>query len=352
MPRVNNRTDVLILQHRREREHPFNTARIVDMALDRCRLMVDHNDALARRLGDITLAPDAALLYPTDEAPLLMELAPELRPSQLVVLDGTWHHTKTLMRDIPRLQQLRQVRLAPPKPGNYRIRREPNDHALSTLEAVIAALAENEPDTLGLSEQLSALMQAFNGMVDQQLQCPKSNWRANQRRTPGAANVPRLLLGDQSDVVVAYGEQQQGDYRSDAPPPPKGEPPRPVYWVAQRMVSGETFEMVIDNDCLHDAYFADRLQLSPSQIGSAVTLDQFRSHWQNFLHPTDTIVVPGPGTAKLLSANQLCDNTCLILKSINAPESPEIESTDPINPTRAAARLANAIAKTIRYGKS
>ncbi len=46
IPRIENRTDVLILQHVGERFHPFNTARIVQKALRHCRLIADHNQRL------------------------------------------------------------------------------------------------------------------------------------------------------------------------------------------------------------------------------------------------------------------------------------------------------------------
>ncbi len=150
IPSINNRTPLLILQHRRERFHRFNTARIVHRALDRCRLMVGHNVELAERLESMPLHDDVGLLYPGDHSRLLSGLEPDECPKQLVVLDGTWHHVKTLMRDVPRLRTLPQYRLAPAEPGRYRIRREPNDYSLSTLEATVAALKSMEPETVGV----------------------------------------------------------------------------------------------------------------------------------------------------------------------------------------------------------
>ncbi|TWU51796.1 tRNA-uridine aminocarboxypropyltransferase [Rubripirellula reticaptiva] len=347
VPSVDNQTNVLILQHRREREHPFNTARIVNMALKRCRLIVNHTPELARQFAETKLDANTVVLYPGDDVPLIGDFDLADRPTQLVVLDGTWHHTKTLMRDVPGLSSLPRVRLAPPQPGQYRIRREPNDHALSTLEAVVAALQQNEPESATVREQLDQLMATFHAMVDQQLKCPKSNWRANTRRTVGAPNTPRALLGSQENIVVVYGEQEQGDYRSTDDQPRPKHPAKPVYWMAQRMSSGETFEMAIENDCLNDSYFANRLQLSASQIQSAVSADEFRKQWQLFLRPSDILVVHHAGLAKLISVNKLCDHTCLILKAINAPDPESSTSVAPINETRAAERLANAIRLTL-----
>ncbi len=207
IPRVNNRTGVVILQHRRERFHPFNTARIVHLALRNCELLVDHNQRLASQFDSMPLSENAGLLFPSDTAPILTELPEVDRPDQLVILDGTWHHAKTLMRDIPRLRTLPKYQLAPSSPGRYRIRREPNEHALSTIEATVAALQALEPETNGLDQ----LLQVFEGMIDTQIgQSDNDSWRRNRRRRRGGANVPRVLCGDLSNVVVAYGEQERG----------------------------------------------------------------------------------------------------------------------------------------------
>src|SRR5438105_2867660 len=103
IPTIDNQTDVLILQHRRERFHPFNTARIVHKALRKSQLLADYTSNLTKRLR---LKPRAGLLYPGPTALLISELTSEQRPEQLVVLDGTWHQAKTLVREIPALQSL------------------------------------------------------------------------------------------------------------------------------------------------------------------------------------------------------------------------------------------------------
>jgi DTW domain-containing protein YfiP len=162
IPRIENRTDVLILQHRRERFHRFNTARIVHRALRHSQLLIDRVPGIARRLE---LKPGAGLLYPSPAARLISEVPPEERPRQLVIVDGTWHQAKTLVRDIPALQRLPQYRLDPAAPSRFRIRREPHASALSTVEATVAALRVLEPETAGLD----GLLAAFEAMVEAQL---------------------------------------------------------------------------------------------------------------------------------------------------------------------------------------
>ena len=135
-------------------------------SLRRCRLIVDRNQRLAARR--LPLQPSSGLLYPGANAPLLTELPVDQRPSQLVIVDGTWRQAKTIVRDVPQLGDLPCYRLAPSAPSQYRIRLEPDTQSLSTLEATVAALRALEPETSGWDQLLSA----FHKMVDDQLAHP------------------------------------------------------------------------------------------------------------------------------------------------------------------------------------
>ena len=180
IPTIHNQTNVLIFQHMRERFHPFNTARILRRSLLNSRLFVDHLDGLRTALSLLTLSDSIGLLYPTNGSQLLEDLRSDERPKQLVILDGTWHHTKTLFRDIPQLQSLPKFRLAPAQPSRYGLRREPHVSFLSTLEATVAALRCLEPETEGF-EQLVA---AFDFMVANQLSHPKSEDTCRRKIRP------------------------------------------------------------------------------------------------------------------------------------------------------------------------
>ncbi|TWU37092.1 tRNA-uridine aminocarboxypropyltransferase [Novipirellula artificiosorum] len=348
IPAITNRTEVLILQHRRERSHPFNTARIVNTALQRCSVLCEHNDELAKRLETMELSANVGLLYPGEGSmPLSGPDARDL-PNQLVVVDGTWHHAKTLMRDVPRLQRLPRYQITPASPGRYRIRREPNDQALSTLEATVAALREIEPDTLGFDR----LLNVFEQMIDQQIVHAPANWRQNRRRRRGSTNVPRSLCSNLGNVVVAYGEQERGPRKGEVD---DGIKPRPVYWIAERLQSDETFACAIESKSLQDAKFAERLRLTDRQIDQAISLSEFRNQWKAFLRPSDTVVVYHQRTANLLrNAGAACPNL-LLLKSIQIgshPVSATLEQflrdegigIDDGGTSRSSFRLANAIA--------
>jgi DTW domain-containing protein YfiP len=312
----------LILQHGRERFHRFNTARIVQKALRNSQLLVGHPASLAA--SELPLRPRAGLLYPGPSAKLISDIPPEQRPEQLVILDGTWHHAKTLFRDIPALHALPQYRLAPEAPGRYRIRREPNAFSLSTLEATVAALRALEPTTDGPDR----LLAAFETMIDRQLAHPKSpsGWRKNLRRKQSGTNIPRALGGDLANVVVAYGESSPGGRGSGR------DLQTPIYWVAQRIGTGEQFRCAVQPDGLLTASLLRHLQLSQRDFTDSLSHDAFRKRWLGFLRPDDTLVVYHPSTLRLLK--RVCGNTTksLVLKSIS------------LNPGRAGGTLEQRLA--------
>jgi hypothetical protein len=310
IPSIDNQTEVLILQHRRERFHPFNTARMVRKALQNSSLLVDHTPGLAARLE---LKPRAGLLYPGAEAQLLAEVPADQRPEQLVIIDGTWHHAKTIVRDIAALRDLPRYRIAPAEPSRYRIRREPSDLFLSTVEATVAALRDLEPETLGLDQ----LLAAFYSMVERQLAHPKHGgcWRRNAARTPDGRNIPAALVDEFDRIVVMYGEsvpESAPDNRSS-----KRIARVPVYWTAERLGTGEQFACTIQPPAPLPASLLSHFELTAEHFQNPLPLAAARTAWQAFQRPDDIPVVYNTSTARLLENLTGRHIPCLVLKSVD-----------------------------------
>lgn len=342
IPEIDNRTQILILQHVKERFHAFNTARIVKAALKRCDLLVDQTTNLATT--SLPLYPDAGVLYPGPGAVPLERLPADRAPSQLVILDGTWHHAKTLMREIPALQKLPRYCLTPESPSGYQIRRPPSDTALSTLEAVVAALEALEPETSKIRE----LLTAFQQMVNDQLRHPKRSARIRNRGPlpRPSVNIPAVLLREPENVVVAYGETffgGVGQSRSDRVL---------VYWVAQRLFSDESFEAAIRPSKELDSDFLSHLELEPRQFQQALSAREFRDKWARFVKPHETLCVFNARTAaelnklnadllpvvslKSVNLHRTCRSLDEILEKLHLPAAPVVLKG------RAGKRLANA----------
>lgn len=162
--RVANATTIHVLQHPRERAHPIGTARFVELGLERSQVV------LAQRserdlVKEIPLPPGTGLLFPRADSRDLETLPPGERPKGLVVLDGTWPHARSLYKRNEWLHALPHYRLSPDAPSRYRIRKEPSEDYVSTLESVVLALRILEPELDGLE----GLLLAFDAMVDAQI---------------------------------------------------------------------------------------------------------------------------------------------------------------------------------------
>jgi DTW domain-containing protein len=317
IPSIENQTSVLILQHMRERTHPFNTARILHRALSNSRMLIDHNDRLAEQLERMQWSPRVGLLYPGDEAVLIDDLQESQKPEQLVIIDGTWHHTKTMLRDIPLLRKLPRYRLTPTEPSRYGIRREPHALYLSTLEAAVASLRSLEPETAGFDQ----LLQAFELMVRRQQAHPKAEygWRKNLHHGNKPLRVPDVLRDGLENIVAVYAETTSGAFESEEQGRAGKQQDslrKPLYWVAQRLVSSECFECPIASDEPVTDTLLTHLELSASTFEHAQGWESFQEAWKDFIRPTDTIVIYHSHVRSLLSQLRDFRNETLYLRSI------------------------------------
>lgn len=142
LPRLELATRVAILMHWREEKQTTNTGRIATLALPNSEIRVRGRGPLA--LDDL-VAPGRTplLLYPGDGAVTLdAAFAASLaRPVTLIVPDGTWRQAAKVGKREPALARALRVKL-PEGDGvtRYVLRRAPQSHCLSTLEAIARAL--------------------------------------------------------------------------------------------------------------------------------------------------------------------------------------------------------------------
>lgn len=235
LPSVPTRTRIVILQHPHERTHPFGTARLVRLMMPNSEVHVPWAGFTGTLEQRIPLPPDAAVLYPAPDAPLLDELPAAARPSTLVAIDGTWAHAKRLYRENAWLRALPHVRLQPAQPSRYRIRREPRADYVSTLEAIVEALRVLEPEHARLDE----LLAAFDRMIDRQLAhaavVERFGRRKEPRQRPSRALSP-LLADPRLAVVYAESALPGGDPAAER---------RIVHWVAARPSGDDVFEALV-----------------------------------------------------------------------------------------------------------
>lgn len=294
IPQVKNQTHVLVLQHKCERGHPFGTARFVRLGLAKAEVRVIWPDAQRRFTVPPIIEEGLGLLYPSSRAIDLEKLAPRDRPKKLVLLDGTWDDAKGMYRDNPWLANLPHYCLRPSLPSIYRIRKEPSETSVSTLEAILLALSILEPDTAGLD----SLLRAFERMVDEQLSC------ATTRSIPGATNrfkkirarepraVPEEIQGRFDDLVVAYGESVPWQGRCRAL----------ISLAAIRLGDEAVFEEFLEPpaDATLTSDHIELMGLTPGHFPKTVDAETLRRRWSRFSKPSDVLVTWNVSTLALV----------------------------------------------------
>jgi DTW domain-containing protein YfiP len=161
--------NILILQHPNEWRKYYSTAKLVAKCLTNARLL----RAVSFEPGVIERALSGQqpyLLFPTKTAQDCEEVV--LPPNTTVIaIDGTWDEARKVLRRNPVLQGIPCLSFKPGLRSNYRIRKQPKENCLSTLESVghflkLSARANGLGDHVARYDRL---FDAFERMVAQQL---------------------------------------------------------------------------------------------------------------------------------------------------------------------------------------
>jgi DTW domain-containing protein len=294
IPTLETRTKVLILQHPREEFMPIGTARMASLCLPGSRLLVgtsfEKDPALEAALDDPER--EAILLWPGGDARDLASDPPK-GPSTLIVVDGTWALAKKLVRLNPRIAALPRYSLTPPRPSEYRIRAEPKETCVSTIEAVMFALGHLEGDP----QRFDAMMNPFRGMIDAQIEHAERLQGGRKRFYKGPPR-PRTLppvLRDASRLVIVQGEANAYARR-----PPSGYQDELVQLCAVRLATGERFEGFAHPDAPVAPSLSYHSELDPDAIAASPPRSELFAAWRAFVRDDDIVVGWGRYATDLL----------------------------------------------------
>ena len=310
------RTRVLVLQHPRERHKAIGTARIAAACLPSAQIRVGvdfEHDARTRALLADREAP-AVLLYPAPDARDLKHDPPK-GPVTLVVIDGTWNQSRSLLRRNPWLAHLPKVAFTPERPSEYRIRREPREDYVSTLEAMVHALGALEG---GDPARFEALMAPFRAMVDVQVahatRVRDPRWRRPRPRVPrsAAARLPAELLDSRLICLIGEANAWPHDRALGGPPHPHelvhvcaavlADAPRDGEAGFERLARFE--RMIAPRLPLSDSPIV-HARLSAEELARGVSIEEARADWDRFVRPDDVLCVWGHHALSLLQRDAL-----------------------------------------------
>ena len=294
VPAIATRTRVVILQHPRERYVAIGTGRMTAMCLTSASLHlgVEFADDAAVRAALADPERPAALLWPGEWAIDIAE-SPPTGPITLVVIDGTWSTAKKVVRKNPFLASLPRYAFAPAAPSAYRIRREPRDDYVSTIEAVVHVLTVLEGD------RFQPMLAPFTAMVDGQLDCQSRLRGARVRHRRNKLHLPRTRLASElaSDrLVCVMGEANAFPYHEGESSPPD----ELVQWSARRLATGEMFSAVIAPRQRLAPSTTSHTALSEERLRAGEALASFHDRWRAFVREDDIVCAWGHYARRLL----------------------------------------------------
>ena len=146
LARIDSGTRACFLQHPREGRTAIGTARMAHLSLPNSELHLGVDFASHPRVRQLAAEEGTALLFPGEGAvePSALRGRP---PRAVIIVDGTWSQARKVVKHNPFLQNLPRLAFRPDKPSNYRIRAEPSDDCVSTIEAVVHLLGALEGDS-------------------------------------------------------------------------------------------------------------------------------------------------------------------------------------------------------------
>ena len=301
LPRLETVTRVVLLQHPRERDMAIGTARMANLCLPNSELHVgvdwEHSAVLRRALGDPSRP--AVLLYPSEgqHQPVPM---PSAGPFTLIVVDGTWSQARKVVRENPTLAGLPRLAFNPQTPSEYRIRREPSAHCVSTIEAVMIALGGFEPQP----ERFASLLTPFRKMIDRQIELREQNRSVPRRHVKKqqspSSRMPSVFGERGNDLVCVVGEANAWPWCAGTAR--VRYPDELIHWVAHRPASGEVFELIVAPRSPLAPKTTTHVELSEQQLLEGHAPEDVLRQWRDFQRDSDIVCSWGSYALNLFAA--------------------------------------------------
>ncbi len=171
----------VILIHPIEFQRRIATGRMSHLILEKSSLI--RGQDYSKNLRVNALLEDAnnhcVILYPSPSSINLSEvnidsqrkIFPKDKKLTVFVIDGTWATARQMMRQSQNLQNLQKVCFTPKAKSNFRVRKQPEAHCLSTIEAIhqFIDIASDHLAFDASARPHDILLKVFDTMVERQI---------------------------------------------------------------------------------------------------------------------------------------------------------------------------------------
>jgi len=172
---IKTQTKFVILMHPKEfRKTKNGTGHMTNNSLENCELHVGIDFTNHKRVNELLNDKnyEPYVLYPdTNSIKLNTQKLPYEKKSLVFIIDSTWPCSKKMLRLSKNLHNLRKISFEHDKSSQFKIKTQPNQYCLSTIESTLCVLEQlnfHENENIP-SKSLENFLIPFEKMVDYQV---------------------------------------------------------------------------------------------------------------------------------------------------------------------------------------
>jgi len=152
------------------------TGHMTNNSLENCELHVGIDFSNHKRVNELLNDKNykAYVLYPdTNSIKLNTQKLPSEKKALIFIIDSTWPCSKKMLRLSKNLQNLKKVSFEHDKSSQFKIKTQPNQYCLSTIESTLCVLEQlNNQNIEDISKSsLEQFLKPFEEMVEYQVKC-------------------------------------------------------------------------------------------------------------------------------------------------------------------------------------
>lgn len=152
------------------------TGHMTNNSLENCELHVGIDFSNHKRVNELLNDEnyEAYVLYPdTNSIKLNTQKLPSEKKALIFIIDSTWPCSKKMLRLSKNLQNLKKVSFEHDKSSQFKIKTQPNQYCLSTIESTLCLLEQlNNQNIEDISKSsLELFLKPFEEMVEYQVKC-------------------------------------------------------------------------------------------------------------------------------------------------------------------------------------
>ncbi|MEA2098620.1 MAG: tRNA-uridine aminocarboxypropyltransferase [Campylobacterota bacterium] len=175
---VKTNTKFIVLMHPKEFKKIKNgTGHLTHLSLPNSRLFIGIDFTKHKEINDILATHDSFVLYPSKDAINITNESPSSLASTknmaVFIIDSTWACSSKMLQESKNLQQLDFISFSSTKLSQFKIKEQPAEYCLSTIESTLEVLELlNKWKIENLEKKdLDNFLNPFHQMIEYQIKC-------------------------------------------------------------------------------------------------------------------------------------------------------------------------------------